>query len=148
MQEFDIERTINTDKRLEELTGIAFIQDTFEKGKNPEYAKNLYNIIYANFQRKLTQLLDSAIDKAIKSRCRSLGILASGLASSTERAFYMKRQDYLRLINKEHQKNINQHLGLSKEKNLSLGLEFCKKIIQYKQIIPSFVPAYLQLYAL
>ncbi len=125
-QQYDIEVTRHSNKRLEELTSITAIQDIWIRGKDPSYARTLFDKTYGDIEQKPTKLLDSGMDRAIKSRIRSLGVLASGTANVAENAFYVKRQECLRFINNEHQKNINFHIGIDISKQRGRGLKSFK----------------------
>ena len=62
---------------------------------------------------------DPTMKNGIQSQCRKISSIAGANKTPAEDLLYKKRHAALRLIEKEHIKMINEHLGLSKSKGLS-----------------------------
>lgn len=73
---------------------------------------------HAGIGKATSPIKDGTMTNGIISQCRKFSTIAGAKRVPAEDLFYTKRQEALRFIDKEHNKMINQHLGLSKGKDI------------------------------
>ncbi len=117
-QEFDFDRSLDAEKSRGTLTSLDTLKTFWENGQNPSYVQNRFANAHDGIKKAITPVKDTAMDSLIQSQCRKLGALAGNLTTPAEKAFYLKRQECLKFIGKQHNLTINQHLGLGKGKEL------------------------------
>lgn len=118
-QEFDLGRTNAVEKRIDSLTALETMKKAWKNMQDPIFVREHYANAHSNVAQPQKIVRDTSMDNDIQSQCRKLGVLASGLAIPAEKAFYLKRQECLKFIGKEHNKRINEYLGLGKSRILS-----------------------------
>ena len=117
-QEFDLGRTNGINKRVDSLTALETMKTAWENIQDSSFVKKHFANAHSGVSQLPKTVRDTSMDNDIQSQCRKLGVLASGLATPAEQAFYLKRQECLKFIGKQHNLTINQHLGLGQGKEL------------------------------
>ncbi len=118
-QEYDFNVTANKEARRDTLSALSAIKDLWERAKDKETIVKHYANAHSGISKPTKTINDPVMDSLVKSQCRKLGVLANGITTPAEKAFYLKRQECLKTIAKEHKLQINMHLGLEKgEKDL------------------------------
>ena len=116
-QKFDLGRTGGGESRTHSFSALETMRNNWVNMQDPVFAKE--HFANAHKVPPTKPVRDTSMNAGIQSQCRKLGTLASGLATPAEQAFYLKRQECLKFIGKEHNLTINQHLGLGKGKEIS-----------------------------
>lgn len=111
-QEYDFEMARSKEAKRDALSALAAIKNIWEQGKHEKFVKKYYAEAHKGITKATQAINTPDMDNLIKSQCRKLGVLANGLTTPAEKAFYLKRQECLKVIAKEHKLQINRHLGL------------------------------------
>ena len=118
-QEFDYAIAQGKDKRRDSINVLGDLQDHWTRCQDADFVKNKFDRDHSGIGKATSPIKDGTMTNGIISQCRKISSIAGAKRVPAEDLFYSKRQEGLRLIDKEHNKIINQHLGLSKGKEMS-----------------------------
>lgn len=97
------------------MTGLYDASRYWEEGKQPELVRRRFGNALEGVKGITLgdrQLKDTVMEGFVRIHCRRLGVFAGGTANPAESFFYTKRQECLRALQKEHQKNLDKALGV------------------------------------
>ena len=94
------------------------LQDYWAKCHDENFVIAKFAKSHGGIGKSTKAIKDGTMTNGIISQCRKISIIAGAKPNPAEDLFYSKRQAALRFIDKEHNQMINQHLGLSKEKEM------------------------------
>ncbi len=118
-QEYDFFKTAQEDKRRDSLSALYELKEYWVRCQDKNYVVSKFREAHKNIGWATKPINDPTMKNGIQSQCRKISSIAGANKTPAEDLFYKKRQEALRLIEKEHIKMINEHLGLSKSKGLS-----------------------------
>ncbi len=119
-QEFDYSFATSPETqkiRLESLTSLRDVCDLWEAGKDPEKVRLRFGEALSGisgFKLGDRQLKDAPLVSCVRTQCRRLGVFAGGTAVPGEKAYYFKRQELFRALEKEHQVHLDRAMGYSR----------------------------------
>ncbi|MDE7011792.1 MAG: hypothetical protein K2O76_00980 [Mailhella sp.] len=119
-QEYDYIMAKPQDKRRDSLSALQVLYDYWERCQDKNVVIRQFKKAHSGIGWATKPINDPIMKNGIQSQCRKISSIAGANKTPAEDLFYKKRQEALRLIEKEHIKMINEHLGLSKSKGLSL----------------------------
>ncbi len=119
-QEYDYIMAKPEDKRRDSLSALQMLYDYWERCQDKNFVIQQFKKAHSGIGWATKPINDPIMKNNIQSQCKKISNIAGANKTPAEALFYKKRQEALRSIEREHTKMINEHLGLSKSKGLSL----------------------------
>ncbi len=89
---------------------------------DPQKAREDFIASYAPENLPKAKIMDSVMERLIKTQCRRLTDYAKGNASPAEKLYFSRRSECLKAVYKEHIHHLEQALGKDRDKSKDRGL--------------------------
>ncbi len=102
--------------------GHKQIMERWAIGCYPEKAKEDFISSYAPENLHKSRVIDSIMERLIKTQCRRLSDYAKGNASPAEKLYFTRSSECLKAVYKEHIHHLEHALGKDRDKFKDRGL--------------------------